>query len=360
MAKFHTLTVADITRETADAVSIAFDIPSSLKDEYKYIPGQYVTLKINHKGEELRRSYSICSNPYSNEPLRIAIKKVTEGRGSSFLNDSLKKGDKVEVMTPMGNFNTPISASNSKTYILFAGGSGITPMMSIAKAVLQEEAKSNVILFYANRDEASTIFNAELKTIEANSNNRLKVVHIQENPANATVADIYKGLLTDAKIKGLFEKHGGLQGDCEYFICGPTPMMQLVETTLKEGLKLAKDRVHLEYFTAALDAAKAPKAESTGDSIMSQVTIIMDGEETIISLASDGEAILDAALNADMDVPFACKGAVCCTCRAKLIEGQVKMDLNYALSEGEVKAGYILTCQSHPITPTVIVDYDAA
>lgn len=355
MAKFHKVKVADVRKETEDCVSIAFDIPANLKQEYSYIQGQYLTLKLFVKGEELRRSYSICSSPTAENEIRIAVKRVKDGRGSNYVYDKLKAGDELEVMTPMGNFYSEMKSSNKKNYVLFAGGSGITPMLSIVKTVLKEEPQSTIQLFYGNQNEESTIFKKQLDEFEKNNSSRLKVVHVLDKPATQIPA-LQQGILSKEKITALIENYVGLNLNNEFFICGPTPMMDNCKAVL-EQLKIEKSKIHIEYFTASLEAAKAPVANS-GDKVSSQVTVILDGKETVMELASDGDVILDAALNADLDVPFACKGAVCCTCRAKVLEGKVKMDQNFALTDSEVEEGFILTCQSHPITPVVKVDYD--
>lgn len=358
MAKFHKLKVADVTRETADCVSIAFEVPDALRNEFKYIQGQYLTLKLNVNGEEIRRSYSICSCPTLDKELRVAIKKVKDGRGSNFLNEKVKPGDELEVMTPMGNFYSQLDPGNKKNYVLFAGGSGITPMLSIIKTTLGSEPNSSIILFYGNRDAASVIFKKQLDELEANNRDRLKVVHILELPPSAT-PELHTGLMTQEKTRMLVENYVALNNDNEFFICGPGGMMDSVKQALHH-LNVDDKKIHIEYFTASLDAVKtATKVEDTKHPIIeSQVTVILDGEETTFSLKPDGVPILDAALDADLDVPFACKGAVCCTCRAKLLEGKVHMDMNYALSDSEVASGFILTCQSHPLTPVVRVDYD--
>jgi len=356
MAKFHTLKVSDIRRETADCVSIAFEVPASLQGEYKYIQGQYLTLKLKVNGEEIRRSYSLCSSPTADKEWRIAIKKVKEGKGSIYLNEKVKAGDQMEVMTPMGNFHTPVFSTNKKRYVLFAGGSGITPMMSIVKTILREEPSSSLHLFYGNRDETSTIFKKTLDELAASSAGRFTLTHILEHPATS-LDELYKGMLTKEKVTALIGKQNGLGAD-EYFICGPGPMMENVKQALKD-LKVDDKKVHIEYFTAVLDAVnKAEAIDSPGSGMTSKVTVIMDGKETQFDLSSEGQVILDAALDEGVDVPYACKGAVCCTCRAKLVEGKVRMDNNYALTDNEVKEGYILTCQSHPLTEKVVVDYD--
>ncbi len=206
MAKFHTLQVAEVRRETADCVSVSFDVPAQLKAEYQYIQGQYLTLKLVVNGEELRRSYSLCSSPVADSEWRIAIKKVKDGKGSRFINDTLKAGDKIEVMTPMGNFYTPLNASNKKNYVLFAGGSGITPMLSIIKTILQTEPSSTLQLFYGNRDEASAIFKNVIDQLVASNPLRLQVVHVMEEPSNGS-EELYRGMLTREKTTDLLHKH---------------------------------------------------------------------------------------------------------------------------------------------------------
>ncbi len=353
MAKFHKLKVSDVRKETDDCVSIAFDIPSSLKSEYTYVQGQYITFKLD-VGGEIRRSYSICSSPVADTELRVAVKKTSDGRGSKWLNENVKNGDELEVMTPMGNFHSPINSAHTKHYILFAGGSGITPMLSIIKTVLAKEPNSKITLLYGNRDEKSTIFKTELENHVGSSANKLNVIHILENPSQG-VDELYKGRLDKEKVKALVAKHIILNGDNEFFVCGPTPMMDNVKAVLSD-LKVDSKKVHIEYFTASLEAPK--QTGNAGEDITSQITVTIDGVETSFELNTNGDSILDGAINAGADAPYACKGAVCCTCKAKIIEGKVKMDMNYALTDDEVEDGYILTCQSHPLTPVVVVDYD--
>ena len=356
MARFHTLQVKDIQRETADCVSIVMDIPTALASEFQYKQGQYLTFKVKVNGEELRRSYSLCSSPVTDNELRVAVKKVAGGRVSTWMNDVLKIGYALEVMTPMGNFYSDMNAANAKHYQLFAGGSGITPMFSIIKTVLKSEPNSKITLYYANRDEASTIFKSQLDALQSNNSNRLSIHYIYDN-APAGHAALYCGMMDVSKVSALIENHGDLTGNCEYFICGPGPMMENVKSVLSQ-LKIDSKKVHIEYFTAVEEAVKKAEAASSGGKVMSKVTIIMDGQELNIDLSSDGPTILDVAIEHDLDAPFACKGAVCCTCRAKVLEGQMSMDANYALSEEEIEQGYVLTCQAHPATERVVVSYD--
>jgi ring-1,2-phenylacetyl-CoA epoxidase subunit PaaE len=354
MARFHTLKVKDIRRETSDAVSIAFEVPPQQQPEYQFKQGQYVTLKLKVKGEEIRRSYSLCSSPFSEKELRVAIKEVSGGLASTYINRELKVGDMMEVMTPMGNFHTILSGAKSKKYVLFAGGSGITPMMSILKSVLYVEKQSTITLIYANRNEESTIFKKELDTIAENNAN-LKVVYVYDQPQNK-ISDLQTGIITTDKAKALIENFGGVNAD-EYFICGPGPMMENAKTTL-EFLKIPKEKIHIEYFTAVIEAVS--KAEvATGGNVNAQIKVIQYGIETDFKLETGSISILEAAIEAGVDAPFSCKGAVCCTCRAKVLEGAVKMTANFALTDQEVEEGFILTCQAHPITENVVIDYDA-
>jgi ring-1,2-phenylacetyl-CoA epoxidase subunit PaaE len=357
MARFHTLKVKDIRRETVDAVSIAFDIPLAIQHEYQFKQGQYITVKLNVNGEELRRSYSICTSPYSEKELRVAVKEVQDGRASTLMNRTWKVGDAVEVMTPMGNFSSILSGNNKKHYVLFAGGSGITPMMSILKSVLYIEKQSNVTLVYANRNEDSVIFKTEIEKIVSENADRVKVLNVYDTP-KTQVSDLQKGLLSVDRVKAIVENYGGVNAD-EYFICGPGPMMENIKQAL-EGLNIAKEKVHIEYFSAVADAvAKAEGNVVTGADVNSEVTVIQYGIETTMKLNTAGLTILDAAIDAGVDAPFSCKGAVCCTCRAKVIEGKAKMDANFALTDAEVEDGFILTCQAHPLTEKLVVDFDA-
>jgi ring-1,2-phenylacetyl-CoA epoxidase subunit PaaE len=352
MSKFNALKVKDIRRETQEAVSVAFEIPPVLQIAYQYKQGQYITLKLNVNGEEIRRSYSICTSPHCETELRVAVKEVKGGKASGYINRNLKVGDKIEVMTPMGGFHTPLNGGARKKYVLFAGGSGITPMMSILKSTLYIEKNSEITLIYANKNEDSSIFKKELEEIAA-SNPKLKLVLVYDSPQNR-ISDLQTGMVTSEKALELIQ-HFGLNAD-EYFICGPGPMMENVKLSL-EKLSVAKEKIHIEYFTAVIDAVN--KAESGGADVKSNITVIQYGIETQFNLNTSGQSILDAAIEAGVDAPFSCKGAVCCTCRAKIVEGKVKMDANFALTDDEVEQGFILTCQSHPLTDKVVVDYDA-
>ncbi|MHB8258631.1 MAG: 2Fe-2S iron-sulfur cluster-binding protein [Bacteroidia bacterium] len=358
MAKFYKLKVSDVRRETPDAVSVSFEVPVQLAAEYQYKQGQYLTLKLKHNGEEIRRSYSVCTSPFAEKELRIAIKEVKDGRASTYINRQLKAGDMIEVMTPMGNFHSPLSGANKKHYVLFAGGSGITPMMSILKSVLYIEKQSTVTLIYANRNEESTIFKNEIEQLAATHKDKVQLVFVHDNPTQPA-ADLYKGILTPPKVKAIIEHHVDLKLNNDFFVCGPGPMMENVKQVLEE-LKVTKEKIHIEYFSAVVETlANAETPKDTGGNIKAKVTVLQYGIENTFDLTTNGNSILDASIEHGIDAPFSCKGGVCCTCRAKLLEGKVKMDANFALTDHEVEQGYILTCQSHPITERVVLDYDA-
>jgi ring-1,2-phenylacetyl-CoA epoxidase subunit PaaE len=359
MAKFHTLKVSDVHRETKDAVSVAFEVPENLASEYKYIQGQYLTFKLMMDGEEVRRSYSICTSPVADSDLRIAVKEVEGGKMSPYLNKTVKAGDEIEVMTPMGRFFTEVSENNSKNYVLFAGGSGITPIFGIIKTILKVEPKSQIKLVYANRNEFSVIFKDQLEKL-ADENQNFKLI-LTYDQAPAHFDDLHAGVLNKSKVLELVEAYKVQSTADEIFVCGPTPMMNNITETLS-NLGVDKKKVHVEYFTTVLEDIakeenKAPQVESDFSG-KSSIKVILDGEEAEFELSSDGDSILDAAIDAGLDVPFSCKGAVCCTCRAKVMEGKVEMDMNYALEEDEIEEGFVLTCQSHPRSANVVVDFD--
>ncbi len=352
--KFHRLIIKDIRKETEDAVSIAFEIPEELRSSYAYLPGQYLTLRSDIRSEDVRRSYSLCSAPYENE-WRVAIKRVENGLFSTYANSELKVGDPLEVMTPMGNFKLQTSPTSAHSYALFAAGSGITPILSILKSVLVEEPKSDVTLFYGNKSFHSIIFREEIEALKNKYMDRLRVIHVlsQENLGNA----IQKGRIDSEKALRLYDaflKGTEIQG---VYICGPEEMILGVRSSLIEK-GISEKSVHFELFNSSSGQKKKEINQSNEHSVASNVSIILDGDTYDLSLQSDGESILDAANRTGADLPYACKGGVCCTCKAKIIEGTASMDVNYALEKDEVEAGYILTCQAHPTSEKLIVSFD--
>lgn len=359
MARFHTLTVSSVHRETVDSIVIGFTIPPELREDFQFIQGQYVTLKVFVNGEELRRSYSICSSPLDPEEIRVAVKRVEGGRASTALVEKLKPGMTIEVMTPMGSFHTLLDPAHRKHYVCFAGGSGITPILSIIKTVLRVEPNSRLTLFYGNTEVDRIIFRYKLEELKNKHPERLSVHHILTYGKDEDM--LFNGLITVEKATALTSRFVQDNASTEYFICGPEPMMVNVSEAL-EKLGVDKQRIHIELFTTPVSTEvkrDEPKPAATGDFTgVAQVKVILDGRETVMELATNGDAVLDAALEAGLDVPYACKGAVCCTCKARVVAGRVEMDMNYALTDDEVADGYVLTCQSHPRTPTVTIDYD--
>lgn len=353
---FHDLRVLDITRETADCVSVAFEVPESLSEAYRFIPGQYLTLETEINGEAVRRSYSLCSSPFDGE-LRVAIKQVEKGRFSTWANESLTVGSSMRVMTPQGNFNAPIKAEAQHNYVGFAAGSGITPIFSILKSVLEQEPLSSFTLFYGNKTAQSVIFKEQIEALKNRYMNRLEVHYVLSREDQGT--DYLKGRIDASKCETFAERFFDIKEVNDYFLCGPEEMIQGVSESLKT-LGVAKDRIHYELFSSPAQsiAGKTTVSATPTSQVDAQITVILDGEETHFGLNSKGDSILDAALDAGADVPYACKGAVCCTCRAKVIEGEVEMDMNYALEDDEVEDGYVLTCQSHPRTEKVVVSFD--
>jgi len=350
--KFHTLTISKICKETDDTVSITFDIPTELKEDFSFKSGQYLTLRATINGNDERRSYSLSSSPFENE-WTVAIKQVENGIFSTYANQELKVGQTIEVMTPTGNFHVNTSVEHKKSYVLIAAGSGITPIISIAKTVLHEEPNSEVTLFFGNKGFASIIFREEIEGMKNKFMERLRVVHVlsRESLGNA----IQKGRIDSEKLIKLHKAFLNNSPIDEIFVCGPEEMIQSVRDTFTEIVSDAKN-IHFELFTSA--GSKKPIVKSSEPSIAANVKVIIDGDVLELAMESDGETILDAAFKAGGDLPFACKGGVCCTCKAKILEGTASMDINYGLEPDEIEAGYILTCQAHPTSKTLTVSFD--
>ncbi len=347
---FHSAKVLEVRRETADCVSVALEVPNA--ETFSFVPGQYLTLRSTINGQEVRRSYSLCSSPLSGE-LRVAIKQVEEGIFSTWANTELKAGDTLETMPPMGNFALEIEPTDEQTYVGFAAGSGITPVLSILKTVLERAPKAKFILFYGNRKTNSIIFKAELEDLKDAHMGRLEVHHVlsREDQGN----DLLFGRIDETRAAQFAAQIPSVKEAAGHFLCGPEAMIKGVQSALEQAGVSAKN-IHFELFTSAAPLADKTAAASTssGDAA---VTVILDGEETHFTQGPK-DFILDSALDAGADVPYACKGAVCCTCRAKVLEGEVEMAMNYSLTDDEVAEGYILTCQSMPRSPKVTVSFD--
>ena len=352
--KFHALNILEVRRETEDTVSIAFEVPAALTPDYTYLSGQYLTLRAKINGEDVRRSYSLCSAPHENE-WRVAVKKVDNGLFSTFANEELKSGEPLEVMTPTGNFALKPDSGKGRNYALFAAGSGITPIFSIAKTALKLETDSTVTLFYGNKNFTSIIFREELEALKNTYMERLRIVHVLSRESLGN--DIQKGRIDKDKADRLFNAFlKGEEIDAVY-VCGPEEMILGVKDSMIEH-GVDASRVHFELFTSPGKKSDKKETVASGPNIASNVSVILDGDQLDLALDSSGETILDAAQKAGADLPFACKGGVCCTCKARIIEGTARMDVNYALEKDEVEAGYILTCQAHPTSERLIVSFD--
>ncbi|MBK6564926.1 MAG: 2Fe-2S iron-sulfur cluster binding domain-containing protein [Saprospiraceae bacterium] len=348
--KFYPLTVKDIRKETSDCVSVAFEVPLDIAQEFQYVQGQYLTMKSDILGDDIRRSYSICSSPYEGE-LRVAIKLVDDGKFSTFANRVLKKNDVLDVMPPLGHFFTPLHPEQNKSYVFFAAGSGITPIISNIKTILQKEPKSSCTLLYGNQKISTIIFKEEIEAIKNKNLGRFQVFNILSK--EYTESDLLNGRLDAKKLHRFFALVPSILASDEYFACGPTEMIEDIQKILIEK-NIPEDKIHFELFNAPKNQIKKQIIEKA---IESHATIKIDGL-TLEVPVEKGQNILDAAQHMGTDMPYACKGGVCCTCRAKLMEGEVEMTANYALTKEEVKNGFILTCQAVPKTKKVVIDFD--
>ena len=353
---FHSLMIKDIKKETDDCVSVTFEIPDLLKSKFIYKQGQSLTMRATIGKEEVRRTYSLCSSPLENE-WKVAIKKVEGGSFSTFANLSLKKGDMLDVMQPVGKFYVELDPVNKKNYLAFAAGSGITPLLSIIKTTLQTEPQSSFTLVYGNKSRSSIIFFEELEGLKNKHLQRFNFINILSR--ERTDAPINFGRINMEKLFELSKLINYSSID-ETFICGPEEMIFTVKEFLEQK-GIDKKNIHFELFTTPGQKKSEVRIQKLeiNSGPKSTITVKLDGRSFAfdLSLTSD-TSILDAALQQGADLPFACKGGVCCTCKAKLLEGEVSMDVHWGLEDEEVEQGYILTCQSHPKTEKVVVDFD--
>jgi ring-1,2-phenylacetyl-CoA epoxidase subunit PaaE len=352
--RFHWLAVRDARRETAEAISVTFDIPDDLAPHYAFRAGQYLTLRATLDGEEVRRSYSICSGIDDGE-LRIAIKQVEGGLFSVWAQTALQPGATVEVMTPTGRFGIQPAPDGARVHVGFAAGSGITPVLSILKTVLTREPASLFFLFYGSRATGEILFRGALEDLKDRHLGRLSVFHVLSQEQQDV--DVLNGRLDEAKLGLLLRRIlGGTEIDCAY-VCGPFGMIDSAQAALAQR-GVPGERVHVERFTSALSGRpRPPRKVSVTAAPHAMASVILDGTRTEIPVA-EGEAVLDAALRAGLDLPFSCKGGMCSTCRAKLVEGSAAMELNYSLEPWELACGFVLTCQARPTSARVVVDYD--
>ncbi len=356
-AHFHRLAVAEIIDETAEARSIRFDVPSELRAAFRFKPGQHLTLRAEIGGEEVRRNYSLCVAPEDGQ-LKVTVKRIAGGLFSNWANDHLKPGDTIEVMEPHGSFTWDFEPGAANHYAAFAGGSGITPVMSLLKTALIEEPGSRFTLFYGNRDSQSVIFLDELARLKNRFMDRLEIHHFLAEEAEDI--DLFNGMLDRSKCGEVLEHLIDPADVAAFFICGPGPMMDAAETALRER-GVPSGKIHLERFTAdrppeALQAQlDALSREAQGATML----VTLDGRKRRVPFSAEAGNILDSARLAGLPAPFACKAGVCATCRARVVAGEVEMAARYGLTDEEVAAGYVLTCQSVPKGEGLEVDYDA-
>jgi ring-1,2-phenylacetyl-CoA epoxidase subunit PaaE len=353
---FHSLRVKSITPDTDEAVIVSFDVPATLLNDFQFTQGQHLTLRTQLNGKEERRSYSICSGVDDAE-LRIGVRHVTGGVMSSWINQCLKSGETIDVLPPEGRFFVPIDATQARHYLGIAGGSGITPILAIMKTVLAREPLSRFTLIYGNRRQSSTMFKEELEDLKNRYLTRLTLhtVFSQEHMDSP----LYSGRLTQAKLGEFLNVLIQPQQLDHVFVCGPHGFNDEADAALLAA-GVPQERIHIERFGVPMDAAGAKEkpAVQPGDAPQAMIQIIRDGLSREIEFRTEHGNVLDAAAAAGLEVPYSCKSGVCCTCRAKLIEGKVRMDRNFALEKHEVEAGFVLTCQAHPLTDRVVISFD--
>jgi ring-1,2-phenylacetyl-CoA epoxidase subunit PaaE len=355
MSRFYPLSVASVKNETRDTIVVMLDVPPALKDKFGYQQGQHLTLRTEINGEDVRRSYSICS-AVQDDALRIAIKRCSGGVFSTWANDTLKPGTQIEVMPPMGHFNVPLSAGNSKHYIGFAAGSGITPMLSIIKTTLAAEPDSEFTLFYGNRASSSVIFKEELTDLKDIHLNRLNLVYIMSREQQDI--ELFNGRITREKCNQLFKRWVDLKSVDTAFVCGPEGMMHEVSDAL-QAHGMPKSSIKLELFAASIPKKQPHQQQRPVEGRQQcEVTLIIDGSHASFMMEKETESVLDAGLRQGIDIRYSCKGGVCSTCRAKVVDGKLDMDANFALEDYEIARGFVLTCQAFPVTDKVVLDFD--
>ncbi len=355
MSKFHPLTVASVARDTRDALTLTFDVPAKLGEAFRFVQGQHLTLRADIDGQDVRRSYSICSAVQDGK-LRIAMKRTPGGVFSNWAHEHLQRGQTIDVMPPMGHFNVPLESANRKHYVGFAAGSGITPLLSIVKTTLLTEPQSRFTLFYGNRSTSAVIFREELSDLKDSFLQRLNLVYVMSREPQDI--EILNGRIDRKKADVLLERWVNVAEIDTAFVCGPDGMMRAVAESL-EAHGLPKSRIKIELFAASIPKHEHKvQAPAEPGHTECAVTVVLDGARREYTLEKDKENILDAALKQGIELPYSCKGGVCSTCRAKLIEGEVDMDVNFALEDYEIARGFILCCQSYPVTDRVVVDFD--
>ena len=350
MSHFHKLTVKNIHRETDKAVSISFNVPADLKETFSYKAGQYITLKTTIEGHEVRRDYSLCSSPKSNE-LKVAVKEVEDGTFSAYANNKLQVGDTLEVASPKGRFVFTPNDKITKNIAAFAAGSGITPVLSIIKCALEEEVNSKVILVYGNKTTKDTMFLNELLELQHTYKDRFSIQFVF---SQADEEDSIFGRIEKSTVNYVMKnKHKNVEVDA-FYLCGPEAMIHTVKDVLSEH-EIPNDRVHFELFKAAKQ--EAIEEDSNVASGSTEITITVDDEDFTFTM-SQKQSILEAALDEDIDAPYSCQGGICSSCIARITEGKAEMMKNQILTDEEIEEGLTLTCQAHPTTSTIKVDFD--
>jgi ring-1,2-phenylacetyl-CoA epoxidase subunit PaaE len=354
-SRFHALTVANVRRDTRDAIVVTFDVPPELRATFRFACGQYLTLRTEAGGEELRRSYSICSGAGDAE-LRVAIKRVAGGRFSSWAHEALVRGARVEVAPPEGRFGIPLDPANAHHYLGFAAGSGITPLLSIVKTALEVEPRSRFTLVYGNRASSTVMFREELQDLKDRYLDRLVLLFVMSREPQDV--ELFGGRIDRAKCDALLESWIDVAGVRTAFVCGPEEMTRAVTESLAAH-GLAPGQIKRELFTAAPRGAGVfvPRAVE-GDAAVCEAYAILDGQRRSFTIEKGNETVLEAGLRQGLDLPYSCKGGVCSTCRVKLVEGEVDMDVRYALEDYEIARGFVLMCQSYPVTDRIGLDLD--
>ena len=355
-AAFHPLRVAAVDRLTDDAVAVTFDVPPALRDDYRFTAGQHVNVRTTIDGAEIRRSYSICA-PATGQRLRVAVKRLDGGAFSAYAHDLLRTGDTVDVMTPTGRFFTRLDPANTKHYVAIAAGSGITPVLSIVATTLEVERSSRVTLVYGNRTTRSVMFLDEIADIKDRHPDRFVVHHVLSREPQDV--ELFSGRLDPERVGRILDLLVPVATVDEWFLCGPFAMIEGTRDVLV-GRGVGRAHVHTELFHVEGEAPRESVAPSEGTEIddAATVTAVLDGRSTTFDMARTGDRVLDALLRVRDDAPYACKGGVCGTCRAKLVAGEVRMERNYALEDDEIEEGFVLACQSHPVTDAVTLDFD--
>lgn len=368
--EFHTLKVSKVKKETVDTVSLSFHVPEDLKSTFKYKQGQYLTLRFNIKGQDVRRAYSLSSSPYEKE-LTVTVKRVDKGLVSNYINDHISEGSEVKVMSPQGRFFTKLEEGNAKTYYLFGAGSGVTPLLSIAKTIVEAEPKSSVYLLYGNRNEDSIIFKDQLDQLSTKYAGQITVEHTLSQPKREKAKGLtgffskgkiswqgQTGRIDPPKVRAFLKDYPNRNKTAEYFICGPNSMINNVEGTLQnEGIH--KDNIHAERFSSTQLPHDPEKSATISQSNVdgTKMTVTLDGN-TLNVVVPKGKTILDALLDIKQEPPYSCTSGSCSTCIAKVTKGAVNMDICLALDEDEVEEGYILTCQAYPTSQEIELTYD--